>query len=257
MRGSSRRCSRAEASCRNCKTLTRACSSLRLPLCSVPCHLLSSCSSIGNGSKQNGNRKCGASAEKPEERPSEAACSEYLAALVFALFSCLFRFLPFFISQSNFGRRHGKLFGWKIIHETWRQHANATATVTAKRECERELEIFVPNPNLIVTQTNCSGCRRCRLSLPAPPSPFPLPASLLPFAICYLLLLLLLLSLVAGPQVDVWFAMVWFGVSHIYVPIFSMWSRVQSSIVCRHPFLLACKFMVCPETIVIVFSTFA
>lgn len=191
------------------QNIDSACSSLRLPCppSTVLCPLLPYCSSIGNGSKQNGNRKCGASAEKPEERPSEAACSEYLAALVFALFSCLFRFLPFFISQSNFGRRHGKLFGWKIIHETWRQHANATATVTAKRECERELEIFVPNPNLIVTQTNCSGCRRCRLSLPASPSHFPLSSRLLLFATCCCFCCCFRWSLVLRSM----FGLQWFG----------------------------------------------
>lgn len=134
-------------------------------------------------------------------------------------FLACFAFFLFFISQSKFGRRHGKLFGWKIIHETWRQHANATAaaTVTAKRECERELEIFVPNPNLIVTQTNCSGCRRCRLSLSATRCPHPscrlLFATCCCFCCCFRCWSLVLRSM---------FGLVWFGVSHIYVPIFSM-----------------------------------
>lgn len=134
-------------------------------------------------------------------------------------FLACFAFFLFFISQSKFGRRHGKLFGWKIIHETWRQHANATAaaTVTAKRECERELEIFVPNPNLIVTQTNCSGCRRCRLSLSATRYPHPscrlLFATCCCFCCCFRCWSLVLRSM---------FGLVWFGVSHIYVPIFSM-----------------------------------
>lgn len=133
-------------------------------------------------------------------------------------FLACFAFFLFFISQSNFGRRLGKLFGWKIIHETWRQHANATAaaTVTAKRECERELEIFVPNPNLIVTQTNCSGCRRCRLSLPS--TRFPLPSCRLLFATCCCFCCCFRWSLVLRSM----FGLVWFGVSHIYVPIFSM-----------------------------------
>lgn len=86
----------------------------------------------------------------------------------------------------------------------------ATCERDCSSDCDCETRMRARTRNFCAqSESDCDTNELFWLSpLPTVTSLYPLPASLLPFAICYLLLLLLLLSLVAGPQVDVWFGLV-------------------------------------------------
>jgi len=92
----------------------------------------------------------------------------------------------------------------------------------------RKANIFVPVPNLIVTQTNCSGCRRRSFGCGGGPGRS---------------WLVLIGGTRTGTEPPV---------GRIFMCLFRVFSMCPGALL-----FLACKFMVCPKTIVIVFSTFA